>query len=262
MSYVDAHLHLADVGYQGQVESIIRDETNRKVKFLLSNGTDYQTSIETIELARRYAGRVLAAVGVHPMTVVRGDRELRLGDFENLVCANKFHVTAIGEVGMDGQYSQDEHKKQRQLEAFRFFLTLAERNRMPVVIHSRLAVDEVFQTLSSFNLSRVLMHWYSGPVDKLGLIQDRGYLISVGPSISYSKSIIEIARKADLRTILTETDGPVNYHGQFEGKKTQPSFVVEVVRKIAEVRAEQPEKIRDAIWQNFLRFIHEEEPHS
>ena len=135
-------------------------------------------------------------------------------------------MKGIGEIGLDGKYTQDEETRIRQREIFRFFLGMAEKKRLPVVVHSRMALDEVLDELSRFSPPRVLLHWYDGPVEKLELVRDRGYMISIGPTLFYSKRIEEIARNADLTVILSETDGPVNYHGPFEGKMTLPSFVV------------------------------------
>ena len=254
MSYVDAHIHLADSGYRDDLESILRGEANEVVQNLLSNATDFETSVKTISISRQHEGRVFAAIGIHPWTIVQNIQQ-PVEKFEELIDSDKSHVSAIGEIGLDGQYSQDEDKKNHQLEIFKVFLELAERKKLPVVVHSRLAVEETLEILSSFNLTGVLMHWYSGPTEKLRIIKDRGYLISIGPSVAYTKQIAEIARTADLATILTETDGPVQYHGPFKGRRTEPFFVVDVVQKLSEIRNERAETIRDAVRLNFLRFI-------
>jgi len=109
--------------------------------------------------------------------------------------------------------------------------------------------------LSRFKLPKVLLHWYDGPLEKLELIRERGYLISIGPTLLYSKRIAEVARNADLSIILSETDGPVSYHGPFEGKVTQPTFIIDVVRKLAEIKFERAQELRDAVWNNFQRLI-------
>lgn len=254
LSYVDAHLHLADPNYAGRIELVMEDATKNNISQLLSNAVDYKTSIETVNLARLYDGQVLAAVGVHPWTVTK-NKNHQLDKFEELLEENERYIKAIGEIGLDGHYTQDEEQKKNQKEVFWFFLGLAERKRLPVVVHSRLAVDDVLETLPSFNLQKVLLHWYSGPIEKLDLIKDRGCLISVGPSILYSRRTSEIARHTDLNMILSETDGPVNYHGPFEGKMTQPSFVIDVVRKLAEIRSQSAENVREAVFGNFQRFI-------
>jgi TatD DNase family protein len=254
LSYVDAHLHLADPGYAAKIETIMQDATKNSVTRLLSNAVDYNTSVETIAFVKQYEGRVFAAVGVHPWAVLH-DPSMDLNRFEHLIDENRAHVRAIGEIGLDGKYTQDAGERGRQREVFKFFLKLATQRQLPVVVHSRLAVDDVSSELALFDSLKVMLHWYDGPVENLELIKSRGYMISIGPSLLYSKRIAEIAREADLNMILTETDGPVTYHGPFEGRMTQPSFVIDVIRKLAEIRSEKFETVRDRIWGNFERFF-------
>ncbi len=254
MNYVDAHLHLADPGYEGRIEQVIEDADKNKITYLLSNAMDYETSTQTIGLAKRYPEKVLAAIGVHPWTVTNST-DCQLDKFEQLIVENPDTVRAVGEIGLDGKYTQDEGLKARQKEAFRFFVALAERRKLPVIVHSRQAVDEVLEELAEFDLPKVLLHWYDGPSERLKLIEERGYRISIGPAVFYSRRISEIAEKAGLDLILTETDGPVNYRGIFEGRPTQPSFVVDVVKRLAEIKTVTIDAVREAIWRNFHELI-------
>jgi TatD DNase family protein len=231
----------------------MEDAAKNGITRLLSNAMDYATSVDTIALAKRFGGTVLAAIGLHPWSVVNSPT-IDLTKFERLLDENREHVKAIGEIGLDGKYTQDTEKRNKQREVFQFFLAIAEKKRLPVVIHSRLAVDEVLNELSRFTQLKVLLHWYDGPVEKLKSIRERGYMISIGPALFYSKRIAEITRKADLGMILSETDGPVTYHGPFQGKFTQPSFVIDVVRRLAEMRSENVETVREAVWSNFQKY--------
>lgn len=246
-------MHLADPGFAGRVELAISDARENHVELLLSNAVDYETSLETIGLARRYP-EVLAAIGVHPSTATYSS-DYKLDEFERLIDANEGYVKAIGEIGLDGKYTRDEKLIEDQERVFRFFLALAERRRLPVVVHSRFAVREVLATLSDFRLSCVLLHWYDGPIDNLSSFKEKGYVISIGPALFYSKSISEIAKTADIATILTETDGPVKFRGPFEGRLTQPAFVIEVARKLAEIKGLSEDFVRTAICSNFQRFL-------
>jgi TatD DNase family protein len=256
LTYVDAHIHLADVGYTGKVEQVIEDAAQHNVSNLLSNAVDYETSLQTISLAKRNPGRVLAAIGVHPSTITfRPTDNPHLEKFETTIEENSDYVKAIGEIGLDGKYTQNDETRARQREVFRFFLQLAEKRDLPVVVHSRQAVEETLETLAEFHLRRVLLHWYDGPTEHLRAFKDRGYFISVGPALLYSRKISEIARIAELNMILTETDGPVNYRGLFQDRLTQPSFVIEVVRRLAEIKSTSSESIRNAIFLQFQRFI-------
>ncbi|HUK50606.1 MAG TPA: TatD family hydrolase [Terriglobales bacterium] len=256
MSYVDAHIHLADPAYSRKITQIIGDAAQHNVSKVLSNAVDYQTSLQTIRLAKEYPDIVLAAIGVHPSTVTfAADRNFQLEKFEQTIRENAEYVKAIGEIGLDGKYTQDESAKQQQLETFRFFLGLAEKLKLPVVVHSRRAVEETLKTLSEYHLPKVLLHWYDGPAENLRPLKDQEFFISIGPALLYSRRIIEIARATDLAMILTETDGPVPYHGLFESRLTMPSFVIEVLRKLSEIKSMNPEHVRSSVSSQFDRFI-------
>ena len=253
-SYVDAHIHLADKGYAGKVKETVEDAARHNVVRMLSNATDYQSSLDTISLAKKFPQRVLAAVGVHPSTVVeRGN--LQLQEFAKMIDANRPWIAAIGEIGLDGKYTQDERTKAKEREVFRFFLRLAEEKNLPVVVHSRQAVSETINSLADFRLPSVLLHWYDGPIENLPRFNKQRYMISIGPALLYSRKITEIARAADADLILTETDGPVTYRGIFGNELTKPWFVAEVVWKLAEVRGTDSDAIESTVFSNFERYL-------
>jgi len=254
VNYIEAHIHLADQGYAGKVNDIVQDAPRHGVSQMLSNATNYQSSLDTINLAKKFPQQVLAAVGVHPSAVVESDN-LHLQDFGKMIDANRQWVTAIGEIGLDGKYTQDERIRAREKKVFQFFLGLAEEKRLPVVVHSRQAVSETIDSLTDFRLPHVLLHWYDGPMETLPVLKDRGFMISVGPALLYSRKVTEIARVIDPNLILTETDGPVNYRGLFGDELTKPWFVVEVVRKLVEVRGATLDAVKSTIFSNFQRFL-------
>jgi len=253
-NYIDAHIHLADPGYAGTVDEVVEDATRHNVVQILSNATDYQSSLDTINLAKKFPQRVLAAVGVHPSTVV-GSENLHLEEFPKMIDANREWIAAIGEIGLDGKYTQDEQIKAKEKDVFRFFLSLAEERNLRVVVHSRQAISETLDSLRDYRLPGVLLHWYDGPTENLAHFKDRGYMISIGPALMYSRRIAEIARTIEASLILTETDGPVNYRGIFGNEPTKPWFVVEVVRKLMEVRGATEDNMRSTVFSNFQRFL-------
>jgi len=254
LSFVDAHTHLAEQGYAGKIGEILEDAKTNEVSCVLSNATDYQTSLETIALAKRYQGTILAAVGAHP-SVATKDGDPDIEKFPALVDENRNWIKAIGEIGLDGKYATNDRVRTRQREIFRFFLSLAEERRLPVVVHSRQAVPEVLETLADYRLPRVLLHWYDGPIENIPAFKKLGYLISTGPVLFYSPRIEEVARAAELNMLLTETDGPVTYRGPFAGQLTKPSFVIQVVHKLAKLKGAGSIETRDAVFANFQHFL-------
>ena len=116
-------------------------------------------------------------------------------------------------------------------------LHLAEQLSLPVIIHSRGTTDKIVEMLPSYNLKRVLLHWFSHPMSALSKAIDQGYFITEGPPVVYSNGIREVVKQTPITHLLTETDGPVTYwKPPFNGQLTKPSYIKTVVESIAEIK--------------------------
>jgi TatD DNase family protein len=135
-------------------------------------------------------------------------------------------------------------------------LHLAETLNLPVIIHSRGTTAQIVDMLPSYNLERVLLHWFSHPISALEKAVDHGYFITEGPPVAYSDGIRQIVKKVPLTNLLTETDGPVTYRKTpYYGQLTKPSFICTVVKAVAEVKNMGIVEVADQIAKNFEIFF-------
>jgi TatD DNase family protein len=252
--FVDAHIHLSDEEYSGRTEEIIAEAKNANVVALVSNSMDLKTSIANLELAERHAGMVYAALGVHPW-IVKTLTENELKQVSELILKHKQDKTliAIGEIGLDFKY---EAIREKQVKVFSEMLRLAEKLALPVIIHSRGTTPEIVEMLPSYDLRRILLHWFSYPLSALTEIVDKGYYITEGPPTAYSEGIREIIRKVPLTNLLTETDGPTRFFkSPFDGKRITSAFIPVVAKAIAELKKMAVEDVAKQIAENFERFF-------
>lgn len=250
MKLIDAHIHLSDPEYAGHIDEIMADAKTTGIAALVSNASDYQTSIESLQLAQKYPEIVYVALGIHPWNV-NVLKENELEDTLNLISkkACDRSVVAIGEIGLDCKY---EATWEKQLIVFDKMLRLAEKLGLPVVVHSRGTAEFIVETLPSYNLKHVLLHWFSHPLSALYEAIDHDYYITEGPPVVYSNGIREVVAKVPLTNLLTETDGPVLFRkAPFNSQMTKPSFVNIVVDTIAEIKKMQPQEVADQIIKNF-----------
>ena len=254
MKLVDAHIHLSDAEYAGHVDELVADAKNAGVAALVSNSMDYATSIEALRIANQYPELVHVALGLHPWNVnVLKPNEI--DDTLRLISeqTQKGRVLAIGEIGLDCKY---EAIWDQQLRVFDKMLRLAESLSLPVIIHSRGTTAFIVDMLPSYNLKRVLLHWFSHPMSALLTAMERGYFITEGPPVVYSNGIREVVSQTPLTNLLTETDGPVLFRkSPFNGQMTKPSFIGDVVRAIAEVKSAKAEDVAEQIVRNFEAFF-------
>jgi TatD DNase family protein len=135
---------------------------------------------------------------------------------------------------------------------FRKLLELAQDGGKPVQVHARGAERDCLDTISTFDLKSVLMHWFESE-KRLSEVMAKGYLVSFGPSIIYSKKLQRMAVAANHDQVLVETDSPVSFAPL--GRVSGPTLVPSVVFKIAELWGETFDEARALIARNSARFL-------
>jgi TatD DNase family protein len=254
MKLIDAHIHLSDAEYAKCTEELVTDARSSDVVALVSNSMDLETSIGSLKLAEKHPGHVYPALGIHPWNV-NSLKENELEDTVQLIHeqSRKKAVAAIGEIGLDYKY---ETIWAKQLTVFDKMLHLAEELDLPVIVHSRGTTAQIVDMLPSYNLKRVLLHWFSHPMSALYKAVDHGYFITEGPPVAYSNGIREVVKKVPLTNLLTETDGPVTYRkSPYNGQLTRPSFIRTVVEAVAEVKGMAVADVAEQIARNFEGFF-------
>jgi TatD DNase family protein len=254
MKYIDAHVHLSDQQYAGYTDMLVEDANASEVVALVSNAMDYASSIEALKLRQKNPELIYVALGIHPWNV----NVLKEGEIEQTVKLieeqhQKRNLVAIGEIGLDCKY---ESVWTQQLLVFDKMLRQAEKLELPVIIHSRGTTELIVDMLPSYNLKRVLLHWFSHPMPALAKAIEKGYYITEGPPTVYSAGIREVVANTPLTNLMTETDGPVLFRkAPFNGQMTKPSFIREVISAIADVKAVSAEAVSEQIIRNFEAFF-------
>jgi TatD DNase family protein len=252
--YIDAHIHLSDPEYADCVDEVIAEARSANVVAMVSNAMDLKTCIENMRLAEKYRGLVYVALGIHPWTVqALADADLQ--ETIDFIQSQKGHsaLVAIGEIGLDSKYDKI---MDRQMKVFEEMLHLAEKLNLPAVIHSRGMTEKIIELLPSYEVKKVLLHWFSNPIDALPKAIARGYYITEGPVATYSTSIQEVVRKTPLTNLMTETDGPVKYFKQpFSGKRTTSAYIPLVVKAIAEAKSINVDDVATSVLGSFQTFF-------
>ena len=254
MKLIDAHIHLSAAEYAKCADELVTEAKSSDIVALVSNSMDLETSMGSLKLVEKHPGVVYSALGIHPWNVnILKDNELE--ETLKLISeqTQKGNVAAIGEIGLDCKY---ETIWDKQLMVFDKMLHLAEKLDLPAIIHSRGTTAEIVDMLPSYNIRRILLHWFSHPMSALYKAIDHGYFISEGPPVAYSKGIRHVVKKVPLTNFMTETDGPVTfYKPPFSGKLTRPVFISTVIEAVAEIRNMAVVEVADQIAKNFESFF-------
>ena len=246
MYLVDTHCHLNMMQSESNLEEIIYKVINNHIHRILVPGIDLDSSLQAIEISERFE-IVYAAIGFHPNDAIKWN-EKSFSILQDLAQHPK--VKAIGEIGLD--FYRDHSPKSIQLHVFKEQLELSKKTGLPVVIHSRNAIDEIFEILikwqQTISLSEPdqylgIMHAFEGNLEQANLISNHRFLLGIGGPITFKNSHDkhEIVTKLPLDSILLETDSPFLSPLPHRGKTNEPANIKFIAEKIANL-TEKPLK--------------------
>ncbi|NLD19547.1 MAG: TatD family hydrolase [Clostridiales bacterium] len=163
----DSHAHINDADTSDQVrEAVIAAiEKSEMIDYVADIGCDLATSKMAVDHSNKYSW-CFAVVGCHPHEAKDMD-DMQLAMIKGL--AKKDKAVAIGEIGLDFHYDFSPRDVQR--EWFRRQIRLANELKMPIVVHSREADQEVMDILKeegAFSLER--KSWFSKRPDPTGYV--------------------------------------------------------------------------------------------
>ena len=228
MQIIDTHTHIDDEKYNIDISEVIKRAKDEN-KFIINIGCDLESSIASIELAKKYSDFIWASVGYHPHNAKDYD-EAKLN---KLLDKNSDKIVAIGEIGLDYHYGSD--TKNIQKEVFRKQLRLAKKRNLPVVIHNRDANEDSLEIVKSENITNGVFHFFSGDINMALELLHIGFYLSFGGVVTFKNSDrLELIKKIPLNKILLETDCPYVTPHPFRGKRNEPAYIKYVAETIAD----------------------------
>jgi TatD DNase family protein len=248
----DAHIHLTDDEFTTYREFIVNNLRALKIR-ACSVTVNIETSLRNLQYFNHSTNDVITKfIGIHPEFAYRED----LSKFIEIFNENSASVEGIGEIGVDPTYVNNKNTIQKQKEVFDLMLSLAEATKKPVSIHSRRALDYILETIYSYNIDGVLLHWFAGNIKQLEKSMDMDLYVSYGPAIVYSIEKKISLKNTDRDRILVETDGPVRYSRCFNNYPAMSSsFLVTVVDCVAKILDLSYDETLDILRINSERYL-------
>ncbi|MDY3052168.1 MAG: TatD family hydrolase [Ndongobacter sp.] len=253
---VDAHAHLDDEAFDTDREEVIRRLPECGVLAVVNPGCDLETSRRAVTLSHQYE-RIFACVGTHPHEAQYYTAETEQAYRE---WAGDSRVVAIGEIGLD--YHYDFSPRETQRAVFERQLDLARSLNMPVVIHTREAIQDTYDIMKNFGTGiRALMHSFSESVEMAEKFFDLGYCISLGGIATFknAKKPAALVRIAPKERLLLETDSPYLAPVPKRGRRNEPCFANFTLEHMAQIRGVSAEELAETTVENAARFYRVEE---
>ena len=251
IGFTDTHAHLYFPDYGPDQEEVIARARASGIDYFVNIGTNYESSVQSLELAKRH-DFIWAAAGIHPNDS-KDANSSEIAKIRELL--KEPRMVAIGEVGLD--YYRDHSPKEKQDEVLREFLKIHREIRKPLVIHCRDAYEALLKVFKEEKPMSGVMHCFSSDRPAMEKFLELGFYISFAGPLTYKKNdtLREACKACPLDRLLLETDAPFLPPQSVRGKRNEPAYLLETARTAAELHGLSLETLGEKTTQNARRLF-------
>jgi TatD DNase family protein len=235
MQFVDTHTHLYSEEFKEDRKAIVEKAIKNGVNQMFLPNVDVDSIQPMLDLVWDFPENCFPMMGLHPCSV-NEHVEAHLFQIQKWFKKRKFW--AVGEIGLDYYWSTD--FKEQQISAFKKQIQWAINLDLPIVIHSRNSNEDVIKILGEMAHPKLrgIFHCFSGDANQASQIVELGFLLGIGGVLTYKNSgLTDAIADISLQHIVLETDAPYLAPVPFRGKRNESFYLLEVARKLAEVKA-------------------------
>ena len=248
--FVDTHCHLDGEEFADDLDAVVARAREAGVGAIGVPGIDQKSCDTVMAVCRRYPGYCYPMLGLHPEEV-KADRETTLGTISEalrgaLSAPSAIRPVAVGEVGLDFYWSREFERE--QLLAFEAQVKWSVETGLPLMIHCRKAQNELVAILKRYRdqLPGGVFHCFTGnALEAKELLQFERFVLGIGGVLTFKKSHLPqvLPETVPLDRIVLETDAPYMAPVPMRGQRNEPSFVVHVLRRLAEAYGVAEEEV-------------------
>ncbi len=231
---VDTHCHLYLDEFKNDITEVIKRAESEGVSKFFLPAIDSAEIENMLLLEKKFPGQCVAMMGLHPCSVKENYLD-ELSIVKAWLAKRKF--AAVGEIGLD--FYWDKTFIVQQHESFRMQIELSLQHDLPIVIHTRNAMQETIDVVKEFvpRGIRGIFHCFGGTVDEANEIINAGFYLGIGGVVTYKKSgLAEMLKKIDLKHIVLETDSPYLTPVPFRGKRNESSYLKYIIEELALIK--------------------------
>lgn len=255
---IDSHCHVAGEEFAADLPDVAARAAAAGVTMALCilEAEDERELARAAQVRAVWPG-IRFATGVHPHHAAKFD-----GNTPGLLdtvgqALDAAQACAVGEIGLD--YHYDFSPRDVQQEVFRAQIRLAIERDLPIIIHTREAVEDTFQIIREAGGERVrgVFHCFTGDAAMARDALAIGFYLSYAGILTFPKAgdLRDAAKSTPLDRILSETDSPYLAPAPHRGKRNEPAYVTRVVETLAELHGLTSADMSARIDQNFVRLF-------
>ncbi len=245
---IDSHTHLYLNDFQSDIKEVMLRADAEGVKKFYLPAIDSKETDNLLALENKYPDKCFAMMGLHPCSVKENYKH-ELSLVYSWLQKRKF--AAVGEIGLD--FYWDKSFADLQYESFHLQIEWALQFHLPVVLHTREALQETIDVVKDYQGKNLkgIFHCFNGSLQQALEIIDAGFYLGIGGVITYKNSgLAEVIKEIEIKHIVLETDAPYLTPVPFRGKRNESGYLKYIVQKIAEVKNISSEEVEAETTQN------------
>ncbi|NMB64787.1 MAG: TatD family hydrolase [Spirochaetes bacterium] len=255
--YIDSHAHfdLCADDHNTTADAIVSLMDENQVTSAVHVVIDYEGLQWGVDFVSRHKN-IYLALGIHPSSLADSST---LNQFtvtiEQYIKTIPEKIFGIGETGLD--YYRMRQPKAMQQESFYTQIQLAKKYNLPVIVHSRDAMDDTYAILKEQTPLKGIIHCFSGDFNDAKKFINLGFYISFAGNVTYktATNLQDAAQYVPLDRILLETDAPFLTPVPYRGKPNHPGLVIHTYHFIASLKKVALSNCIDNIAQNFSNLL-------
>lgn len=250
--WIDSHAHLMSDGLYEDFEILHEKAKENKIKKILiicGNMKEFNRAMEKVENNPMFD----LALGVHPSDVKEVSQKEYLELMSNL---NHPQVVAVGEIGLDYYWSQDE--KELQKERFQEQIKLANQHDLPIIVHLRSSKEDILKILKENTVHKKgVIHCFTEEVEDMNKFLDMGFFIGFGGILTFKngQNVRDSLNSCPQDRMLSETDSPYLAPVPKRGKRNEPSFVKYSILEMAKILDVDETKFSSQLEANYKKLF-------
>ena len=252
----DIGANLTHKSFENDFEEVIKRSLLNGVGNICITGCDLRDSRRALSLAKKFPNNLISTCGIHPHY---SDSFSEKSEKEIQEICNDSLVKAIGETGLD--FNRNYSDKKNQIKSFLAHIKLANSLNLPMFLHQRDAHEDFIDCLNKETpRTKCVVHCFTGEKKELFNYLDRDFYIGLTGWICDPKRgshLEELIPLIPLNRLLIETDSPylLPKNLKVKGRRNEPAFLDEILKKIMSERKESEKKITEMLLKNSLSFF-------
>lgn len=238
---IDTHCHLYVNEFKADIQDVVKRAGDEGVTKFYLPAIDSSEIDNMLTLEAAFPDSCYAMMGLHPCSVKDNYLD-ELAIVEDWLGRRKF--AAVGEIGLD--FYWDKSHTVQQYAAFKYQIALSLKYNLPIVIHTRNAMQEAIDVVKEYVPSGVrgVFHCFGGTVEQANEIIDAGFYLGIGGVVTYKNAGLDlILKEISLQHLVLETDAPYLTPVPFRGKRNESSYLKFVAEKLALIKNVSVEEV-------------------